>query len=345
MTAGARVPPGAGLLASLYGWVTVRRRRRFHHQPTLARRLSRPVISIGNLTVGGSGKTPLVVALAAALQARGERPAVLSRGYARRAAAAGVTVVSDRAGLRVPVEVSGDEPQLIARRLPGVPVVVAQSRYEAGLAAEREHDCTVHLLDDGFQHLQLARAVNLLVLSAADLTDRVLPAGRLREPVDAAWAADAWLVGDDPAGAFTATLAQVRPGVVHPPVFTFTTRVGPPRAVHPFGEPAPVAPGPAVALTGIARPERFHASLRAAGWTIARTFAFRDHHWFTDAEWTDIMAAARAAGAAIVTTEKDAVRLTDRSNADVPVVYLPLDAEPSPALLTWLAGRLGAPAA
>ncbi|MGE0393233.1 MAG: tetraacyldisaccharide 4'-kinase [Vicinamibacterales bacterium] len=334
--------PGLGALGSLYGWAAARRRARYRAQPARARRLARPVVSVGNLTVGGSGKTPLVIALAAALQQAGERPAILSRGYARRAATGGVTVVSDREGVRAAVEASGDEPQVMARRLPGVPVLVAASRYLAGRAAERDHGCTVHLLDDGFQHLPLARDADLLVLSAADIRERVLPAGRLREPAAAAWAADAWLVGEGAPEEVAAALGPAPQGPT-PAVFTFTTRVGAPRRVVPFGEAAAVVPGNAVAVSGIARPERFFAAARAAGWSIAREWRFRDHHWFTERDWRAIADAARAAGATVLTTEKDAVRLEPllrSGNAGVDVVYLPIDVDLPAALVRWLTGRL-----
>jgi tetraacyldisaccharide 4'-kinase len=340
LTAGARVP-GLGVLGSLYGWAAARRRARYRARPALARRLQRPVVSVGNLTVGGSGKTPLVIALAAALQQAGERPAILSRGYARRTSAGGVTVVSDGGAVRVPVEASGDEPQVMARRLPGVPVIVGASRYQAGLVAERDHGCTVHLLDDGFQHLDLARDADLLVLSAADLRERVLPAGRLREPAAAAWAADAWLVGEGSPGEVSAALGTSPHAP--PAVFTFTTRVGAARHVTPFGEAAPAAPGQAIAVSGIARPERFVASARAAGWSIVGERRFRDHHWFTGRDWHEIADAAHAAGAVVLTTEKDAVRLeplAQRDDASVPVLYLPIDVDLPPSLVSWLTGRL-----
>ena len=123
-----------------------------------------------------------------------ERPAILSRGYARRRAADGVVVVSDGERVLEPVERSGDEPQMLARALPGVPVLVCPDRHLAGRLAERQLDCTVMLLDDGFQHLALGREVDVLVMPASDLDDAVLPSGRLREPLDAASSADCLLV-------------------------------------------------------------------------------------------------------------------------------------------------------
>src|SRR5687768_14277849 len=162
------------------------RRAWYARHPEARRRLSSPVISVGNLAVGGSGKTPVVAMLARWLVSRGERPAILTRGYGRRHAADGVLVVSDRDRVIEPVARSGDEPQMLARALAGVPVLVSSNRYLAGRLAEGRFDCTVHLLDDGFQHFALERDVDLLLVSRDDLDDTVLPGGRLREPLEAA---------------------------------------------------------------------------------------------------------------------------------------------------------------
>lgn len=344
-------------LGAVYGWAAARRRARYRRHPHLQKALTRPVVSVGNLTVGGSGKTPLVAALATLLLDMGERPAVLSRGYRRQSRGAGgpgVLVVSDARGVRVSVEESGDEPQLLARRLVGIPVLVATDRYEAGRVAERDFGCTVHVLDDGFQHLQLARDLDVLLLGERDLSDCVLPAGRLREPLAAAWDADVWLTPDgDPARladapalvAARGTLgAAVGAGVSTPPSFGVALHVGAPRVVAPFGQPAQVVPGRAVAVAGIARPERFFASAREAGWTIEREMVFADHHWFTAGDWREVRAVAAAAGVAtVLTTEKDAVRLerlVTGEPAGVQVCYLPIDLVLGEALVTWLRTRL-----
>jgi tetraacyldisaccharide 4'-kinase len=182
------------LLSSLYGAAASWRREWYARDPARVRRLSRPVISVGNLSVGGSGKTPIVAWLARRLLDLGERPAILSRGYGRRDAADGVTVVSDGVEIRAALRAAGDEPLMLARHLPGVPVVVAADRFLAGLLAERELGATLHVLDDGFQHVKLWRDLDLLLVQEADLSDRVLPAGRLREPLRNASRADALLV-------------------------------------------------------------------------------------------------------------------------------------------------------
>src|SRR5262249_36475033 len=144
-----------------------------------SRRLSRPVISVGNLRVGGTGKTPVAAVVAQALLAAGERPAILTRGYARRAPADGVTVVSDGRTILTGVDAAGDEPLMLARALPDAMVLVGANRYLSGRLAEERLGATVHVLDDGFQHLELARDVDLLVVSEDDLNDQPLPFGRL----------------------------------------------------------------------------------------------------------------------------------------------------------------------
>src|SRR5262249_28741097 len=160
-------------------------------------------VSVGNLRVGGSGKTPIVDYLARMLTESGERPAILTRGYARRVARDGVTIVPDGTHVVADLDTARHEPLMLARALPGVPLLGRADRYLSGTLAERRLGATVHLLDDGFQHLELAREVDLLLVSEDDLTDRPMPAGRLRERLDAASAADAALVtaGDRSAAA------------------------------------------------------------------------------------------------------------------------------------------------
>jgi tetraacyldisaccharide 4'-kinase len=315
------------------------------------RRLSRPVISVGNLVMGGSGKTPIVAALAQLLLEEGERPAIRSRGYGRRHEGDGVVVVSNGAQVLVDAARSGDEPQMLARALPGVAVLVSADRYLAGTLAERRFGCTVHLLDDGFQHVQLARTVDLLAVSREDLQERVLPAGRLREPLDAAAGADAVLVAGDDEDARTVGAA------LHPPaVFRVVPRYQEPRLVQPFGAPVQMnGHRRAVAVAAIARPERFFAALRAQGWDIAREITFRDHHWFTAKDLKKIAGAQEETGASLViTTEKDAMRLmtvvgrglTPRQagREGPPYAYLPMQVtiEPADLFAAWLRERLAA---
>ena len=143
--------------ASVYGAAASWRRRWYAREPARVRRLARPVVSVGNLSVGGSGKTPVVAHLARVLQQAGERPAILTRGYGRRRPSEGVTIVSDGTRVRAGLDVSGDEPLMLAEMLTDVPVLVGADRFLSGQLAEQELGATVHLLDDGFQRSEERR--------------------------------------------------------------------------------------------------------------------------------------------------------------------------------------------
>ena len=312
------------------------RRRYYAIRPHLRRSLTHPVISIGNLAVGGRAKTPLAALVAARLRDLGERPSILSRGYGRRDAADGVVVVRDPRGIRADLDRAGDEPLMLARRLDGVAVLVSSSRYLAGRLAEHHFGCTVHVLDDGFQHFDLHRDADIVAIARADL-DRplTLPAGRLREPLDAAAAADAIVLLDDAAG-------EDRIGVDRP-MWRARRRTEAARFADGLGTTPSPADGPVVAVAGIADPAAFFGDLQLAGWTIARALPFRDHHRYTAADLARMIAAMRESGArAIVTTEKDFVRLLRFRPFSVPVGYVPMtvDLEPAGALDAWLAATL-----
>jgi tetraacyldisaccharide 4'-kinase len=321
----------------MYGRAAQWRRAWYERYPHRRARLDCPVISVGNLVVGGSGKTPAVAALARLLQQRGERPAILSRGYGRRAAADGVVVVSNGTRVLEPAMRSGDEPQMLARSLDGVPVLVSGERFLAGRLAERHFNATVHLLDDGFQHLRLARDVDLVIVSRKDLDEEILPTGDLREPLAAVRHADAVLVpGSDEDAALV--VEQLAPVV--PEFFRIRTHYDALRPVHSAdARRADESGRRVIAVAGIARPERFFTALRAEGWEIVREMVFRDHHWYTDG---DVQAIARAAATCgvdcVVTTEKDATRLSLPG-----LFFLPMRVaiEPEDRFGDWLAGRLG----
>jgi len=306
------------------------RRSWYERHPQSRRSLDRPVISVGNLSVGGSGKTPIVAALARMLLDMGQRPAILSRGYARRRATDGVVVVSDGNRVLEPVENSGDEPQMLARALPGVPVLVCADRHLAGRLAEKRFDATVMLLDDGFQHLALGRNVDVLVMPASDLDDAVLPSGRLREPLDSASSADCVLVPGS-----LEDMSRVAATFDRMPVFRVTNHFG---SVQGLDASAPSGTR-VVAVAGIARPERFFTTLREQGFEIVRELRFPDHHWFSSDDLDRIRTIAKDASADLVaTTEKDAVRVAPQSGWAV----LPMTAvvEPPGLFSSWLRERL-----
>ena len=318
-------------------------RRGWYASGSRQRRLQRPVISVGNISVGGRGKTPVVQEIARRLIAAGERPSILSRGYARRSVEDGVVVVSDGCRILADVARSGDEPLLLARALNGAAVLVADERHLAGVLAERLFDRTVHVLDDGFQHMQLARDVDLVIVNARDLEDRPLPFGRLREPVEALRAATAIVIDED-GGAFPAgARARLDRAIgTQTPVFTLRRTCG---AWQPLeaDRPWPASPVPVLAVAAIAAPERFRRTLESSGWPIADMLTFRDHHWFSPRDLDCIAAHAVGAGAAaVVTTSKDAMRLLVHRPLPLPFAHVPITAaiEPSGAFDEWLAARL-----
>ncbi len=326
-------------LSSAYGAATTWRRRWYARDPSRRQHLSRPVVSVGNLRVGGSGKTPIVAHIARLLRENGFRPAVLTRGYGRRHAADGVTVVSDGRAILADVAHAGDEPLMLARELPGVPVLVGANRYLSGLLAERRFGATVHVLDDGFQHVGLARDVDLLLVDEEDLSDKPLPEGRLREPLTSAPVADALLVN---AGYTTAT-ERIGRALGVPTVFRVTRALSAPRVIS-TGDSVVVPSGARVfALAAIARPERFLSDLAAVGWQVVGTLVFRDHHRFTPRDIRRLAAAAKGAAAAVVlTTEKDAVRLGGCEIDGVPIAAVPLavGVEPADGFREWLLQKL-----
>jgi len=229
---------------------------------------------------------------------------------------------------------------MLARALPGVAVVVGGSRYHAGLVAERELGATVHVLDDGFQHFQVERDVDLLLLSEEDLSDRPLPGGRLREPLTAAAAADAALV---PAGYSTAVDRVARTAGIRT-AFQMTRTLGSPRTIASPSESVVVPSQSRVfAMAAIARPERFFSDVSGAGWDLVDSMSFRDHHRFTPSDIKRITDAARTAAAAIIlTTEKDGVRLEACDLGRLPFATVPLvvGIEPADKFRDWLLDRI-----
>jgi tetraacyldisaccharide 4'-kinase len=281
------------------------------------------VVSVGNLSAGGAGKTPLVIALAKALTAHGVAVNVLSRGYGRRSA---LPLLVESQGT---ADMFGDEPLVIAREAQ-VPVYVAAERYEAGLLAERSvhSGFGLHLLDDGFQHRQLHRDVDILLLSSEDLSDHLLPAGNLREALHAAERAGVFVIPADEPEVAEWVKSQGWKGTV----WRVRRKMDVPRVEEPV-----------VAFCGIARAEQFFRGLEAAGVRVAARFAFKDHHRYTAADLERIAAAAQKAGAtALVTTEKDRVRLGALAvSLPIQAVSLRIEIEDEAAAIDWLTGSLG----
>jgi len=293
-------------LSAIYGAVVGTRNALYARHVLRSQSLQGSVTSVGNLSAGGTGKTPFVILLGELLKARGIKFDVLSRGYGRQTR--GVLLV-EPAG--VPRDF-GDEPLLIARRLQA-PVVVGEDRYEAGRFAESRFGPQIHLLDDGFQHRGLARDFDIVVVTPEDARDRLLPAGRLREPLRSLQRADAVVLtsGASPESFPLAgkTVWRARRGIV-------TQNV--PQNI----------PNRPVVFCGIARPQNFVLQLRAAGIDpIAEAF-FRDHHAYTKKDVRDLLQLRqRSEAGGFVTTEKDAVNLGGYLDALAPLTVVPVKME------------------
>jgi tetraacyldisaccharide 4'-kinase len=257
---------------------------------------------VGNLSAGGSGKTPFVMLLGELLKARGVKFDVLSRGYGRKSR--GVLLV-DPAGQ--PQEY-GDEPLLIARKMQ-VPVIVGESRFEAGKFAESRFGPQLHLLDDGFQHRGLARDFDIVLVTPQDVSDHLLPAGRLREPLTSLRRADAVvLTSGAQAESFPIQgklIWRVRRGIA----------------------PQNIPPRPVV-FCGIARPQNFLLQLRAAGIEPAAEAFYRDHHAYAEKDIHELLALKeKSAAGGFVTSEKDAVNLGSFCSALAPISVVPVRME------------------
>jgi tetraacyldisaccharide 4'-kinase len=267
-----------------------------------SRRLTGPVVSVGNLSVGGSGKTPFVLLLGESLRARGVKFDILSRGYGRKTK--GVMLV-DPAGTS---QDFGDEPLLIARRL-GVPVIVGDDRYEAGLFAENRFGPQLHLLDDGFQHRSLARDFDIVLVTPEDTRDSLLPGGRLRESARNLSRADAIVltsgVSADSFPLDGKMVWRARRGIL----------------------PEDVPPRPVV-FCGIARPKNFLLQLRTAGIEPVAEAFYRDHHPYTQRDIQELLKLRQQSEAGgFVTTEKDAINLGGYLAALQPVAVVPVKME------------------
>jgi tetraacyldisaccharide 4'-kinase len=321
-------------LTPLYRLGLALRERRLASGREPVRRLPFPVVSIGNLSTGGSGKTPLAIALGVLLAQRGFAVNVLSRGYGRRSSKPARV---DPAGT---AEQFGDEPLLIARET-ALPVYVAPERYEAGQLAEPSSiepvnsGLMIGLLDDGFQHQQLHRDVDILLLDRRDFDDHLLPAGNLREELRSALRAHAIAIpADDPASEAELQIWLAARNWTGP-IWRLRRRME-----------VPETQGPVVAFCGIARPQQFFAGLEAAGVRLAARVPLRDHHWYTEADLRRLDEEARDTGAtALVTTQKDLVRLPNfRWSVPLHAARLRTEIEDSAAALDWLEKLLRAAA-
>lgn len=294
------------------------------------RRLPCPVVSIGNLTLGGTGKTPLTMWVARWYQQQGWRVAVLSRGYGARTAMA-MQVVSAGHGPLLDWRAVGDEPYMLACALPGVPVLIGKSRYQTGRYAHEQFGAQVLILDDGFQHYALQRDLDVVLIDASNPfgCGALLPRGILREPLTALRRADALvLTRVEMATVPLPVLCQrLRRWSRQQPIYCMTTTV---EAVQQWdtgktGDGAMLRQRRVVAFAGIGNPQAFVTTLTQLGAEVAALLVFPDHHPYTPEDWQTIVATCdRQQATCLVTTEKDAVRLIPSWQTAVPVYTLRL---------------------
>ena len=310
------------------------------------RRLRRPVVSVGNLTVGGTGKTPLVACVANILLRRGWKPSILTRGYGRSSKAK-MIVLAPGEDRRADAQEIGDEPALLARTLPQVPLVICTDRFRGGQAAEDHFQVDAHILDDGFQHLALARDVDVVALDATQtISDwRLLPAGRQREPLSALRRSQIMVItrtdSADPQALEQLVLK------VNPSAKVFRSRTVLIRWTDVWnGVAIPIEEIPTqkvAAYCGIGNPQAFFADLRRWGFNVIAEDAFPDHHVYTGEEIQRLVEnACKHGAAALLTTQKDAVKFPREWAPQLPILACEVIAQITDAgdfettLLTYL---------
>ncbi len=333
-------------LAPLYSAVMTLRSTLYRNGILASARLPVPVVSVGNLTMGGTGKTPTVALLAEILRQKGFRPAVVSRGYGGTAAEP-VNVVSDGEKIFLSVAAAGDEPYMLAANLKGIPVVTGKKRAVACKYVVERFGSDILVLDDGFQHLAVRRDLDIVLFNATTLAgnSRVFPGGELREPIKALNRADAFVLtgicaeNRERAASFKQLLERRFPKT---PVFLQEMAA---RSIQlAGGERIAIEEvvRPLYAFSGIAHPERFLTSLSGLGLRCIGHSIYKDHAVYRGEELTRLARVAGEHGAdALITTQKDMVKL-ENIKLDMPVYALEIEARPAPEFLRFFDSRLPA---
>ena len=326
--------------SALYGTAQKLRAGCYRQNLLQSKKLPCSVISVGNLTVGGTGKTPMTIYLAGKLQQAGARVAVISRGYKGSAESSG-GVVSDGKHLLLNSEQAGDEPFLIASRLKNLPVIVGKNRFEAGLLAVEKFHPDVIVLDDGFQHLRLKRDLDLVLLDCTRPfgNSHLLPRGKLREPVEALTRASACILTRAQSGADEAvsvSLGKIKALVPQIPIFTsfhdpyfYAIKSGAQIPLHEIAnflsshELEEIKQQKVFAFSGIARNDDFRRTVEKNGFNIRGFCEFSDHHRYSRNDRARIVRTAQEAGAdCLITTEKDHARIAHQNPLSMDMVVV-----------------------
>ncbi|MEK6682728.1 MAG: tetraacyldisaccharide 4'-kinase [Nitrospirota bacterium] len=293
------------------------------------RGLNAKVISIGNITVGGTGKTPMVIAVAEVLAKNGKKVAVLSRGY-KSIEEGKLKIVSDEKEIKLDPESAGDEPYLIAERLKGVPVITCPDRYESGKYAIENFGADAIILDDGFQNLAVKKDIDILLIDAINPfgNNHLLPRGVLREPLSAFKRADIIIItkADYPEN-ISDIICTVRLYNAHAPIFKASYR---PSGLINLATGKEIGVGElnnkSVSIfSGIANPLSFSYLIKNAGAKIIGEFVFNDHHSYTKVNIDKIVGSAGKDVAMIITTEKDAVKIREFIKEDINIWAIRVD--------------------
>ena len=305
-------------LAKLYGKIIDFRNARYDSGKFESSSLGAPTISVGNITVGGTGKTPVVSFLAEMLADLGEKVCIISRGYKRKNGAERI-LVSDFNRVLAGATEGGDEPREMAGRLLGKAVVVAdRDRVSAGNWAKEKFGITAFILDDAFQHRKVVRDLDIVVIDGMDPfgNRKTLPAGNLRERPENLDRADVIIVSrSNFANELDETRSEIRSYSPEADLFLAESKtrrlIELPEFIDGGSDSSDVKPGIALAFCGIGNPENFFAQLRADGWNLAAKRSFRDHHNYSQRDVVELEKLATKEGAEVLlTTPKDAVKLT-----------------------------------
>ncbi len=279
-------------------------------------RLPVPVVSVGNITLGGTGKTPTVISIAETALSMGKRPAIVSRGYGRTTT--GTVIVSDGKGTLVPWEEAGDEPLLMAKRLPTVPVVVDEQRFRGGMVAVEQFGVDMIILDDAFQHRAVERNLDVVLINSRERAEnyRMLPYGRLRETT--------WSVRRADIVVLTKTDGESTVPAVHRKIARHARKIMK-SSLRPR-ETENLKGRKVVAFCGIGDPDSFRPTLRQLGADIVAFQKFRDHHIYDESDMNDLKKLLeKRNGDTLVTTEKDWVKLPRSEGKDDSILAVPVE--------------------
>jgi len=266
------------------------------------------IVCVGNITAGGTGKTPCVLALVSQLIDAGKKVVILTRGYKRKTKG---TIIFNNAGSYT-IEQAGDEPYMIKKNLPGIPIIIGKNRYKSGLIAIEKFSPDIILLDDGFQHIQLYRDINIVLINCLDPfgKEKLLPSGYLREPAAGLIRANfIILTHTEKIKDFTLEKIKEKITSINPHAQIYN-------GIHQFNKITEFLTDntveldffkkkTAVTMASIGHPEAFELTAKNAGLNITKKIRFADHHWYKTRELIDIF----STNDIIITTEKDAIRI------------------------------------